>query len=89
VSSNEAVCLLSSLVLLLLPITNAHPEGRNGVEHSEALRRVVRAGSRGIIGPQRGKLNQMCLLFLEEDATTQERMRQITEEDATEVGGGP
>jgi hypothetical protein len=36
---------------------NAHPEGRNGVEHSEALRRVVRAGSRGTIGPQRGKLN--------------------------------
>jgi hypothetical protein len=36
---------------ILLPITNAHPEGRNGVEHSEALRRVVRAGSRGTIGP--------------------------------------
>jgi len=34
---------------------NAHPEGRNGVEHSEALRRVVRAGSRCTIGPQRGK----------------------------------
>jgi hypothetical protein len=37
---------------------NAHPEGRNGVEHSEALRRVVRAGSRGTICPQRGKLDQ-------------------------------
>jgi hypothetical protein len=35
---------------------NAHPKGRNGVEHSEALRRVVRAGSRGTIGPERGKL---------------------------------
>ena len=36
---------------------NAHPAGRNGVEHSEALRRVVRAGSRGTIDPQRGILD--------------------------------
>src|ERR1051325_8420068 len=49
---------------------NAHPEGRNGVEHSEALRRVVRAGSRGTIGLQRGKLNEISQLDVTELQST-------------------
>ena len=37
----------------------AHPEGRNGVEDSEALRRVVRTGSRGTIGSERGTRSEV------------------------------
>ena len=50
-------------------------------QHSEALRRVVRAGSRGTIGPQRGKLNQVILVsprsgcdYTEDDATDLQKM---------------
>ena len=44
-------------VLSASPHNERTPNGRNGVEHSEALRRVVRVGSRGTICPQRGKLD--------------------------------
>jgi hypothetical protein len=53
------------------------------VEHSEALRRVVRAGSRGTIGPERGKTKSNVFFFV-----SSTRGCDYTKEDATDYGRG-